>query len=286
MHVLRMDKVTKAYASGFLRRKRAVLADLSLEIARGEVFGLLGHNGAGKTTTMRLILGLLKPDSGSIHLFGSEGSVPSARARIGYLGDEFGLYPQFNAEETIQYVGELFRLGRREIAERRTRLLKTVGLSAHATLRVKRYSKGMRQRLGIALSLLNDPEFLILDEPYSGLDPIGRRQLRQLLLGLKAEGRTILMSSHIVSDVEAVCDRVGILRAGQIRKCLALKDIYAQKSAPVEITLAGVEAAGLEIDPAVERVYGNNQLTVLKCTDSGQVKDVIGRTYRAGGTFL
>lgn len=286
MYVLRMDKVAKAYASGFLRRKRAVLADLSLEVTRGEVFGLLGHNGAGKTTTMRLILGLLRPDSGSIHLFGREGSIPSARARIGYLGDEFGLYPQFTAEETIQYVGGLFRLGRSEIAERRTRLLKTVGLSAHATVPVKRYSKGMRQRLGIALALLNDPEFLILDEPYSGLDPIGRRQLRQLLLGLKAEGRTILMSSHIVSDVEAVCDRVGILRAGQIRKCLALKDIYAQKSAPVEITLAGVEAAGLEIDPAVERVYRNNQLTVLKCTDSRQVKDVIGSTYRAGGTVL
>jgi ABC-2 type transport system ATP-binding protein len=286
MLILELKNVSKSYAGGFWRRKRRVLTDLSLEITPGEVFGLLGHNGAGKTTTMRLILGLLSPDTGSIRLFGADGAHPGLRARIGYLGDEFGIYPQFTAEETIQYMGELFRLGRREIAERRTRLLKLVGLSTQANVRVKNYSKGMRQRLGIALALLNDPEFLILDEPYTGLDPIGRRQLRQLLLDLKHAGKTILMSSHIVPDVEAVCDRVGILRSGQIRKCLALKDIYSQKSAPVEITVAGVETAGFEADPSIARVFRNDQVTVLRCGDAKQVRGVINKAYDLGGTVL
>jgi ABC-2 type transport system ATP-binding protein len=287
MAILELKSVAKSYATGFWGRKRRVLSDLSLEIPKGEVFGLLGHNGAGKTTTMRLILGLVRPDAGSIHLFGAAGGTPpAARARIGYLGDDFGLYPHFTAEETIQFMGELFRLGAKEIAERRARLLKTVGLSTHARVRAKNYSKGMRQRLGIALALLNDPELLILDEPYSGLDPVGRRQLRQLLLDLKSEGRTILMSSHIVSDVEAVCDRIGILRGGSIRKCLALKDIHSQKSAPVEITVSGVDTSLIEKHAAIERVYRNDQVTVLRCNDPSRVRDVIGRAYDQGGNVI
>jgi ABC-2 type transport system ATP-binding protein len=225
MTILELDKITKSYFSGLLGKKRRVLSDLSLEITQGEVFGLLGHNGAGKTTTMRVILGLLRPDAGQVRLFGRNGASQEARGRIGYLGDESGLYPQFNADETIQYMGGLFRLKGRVLAERKASLLKLVGLTTHAGMKVKRYSKGMRQRLGIAIALLNDPELLILDEPYSGLDPIGRRLVRKLLLNLKDEGKTIVLCSHIVPDVEAVCDRVGILRNGQIRKCLALKDI-------------------------------------------------------------
>lgn len=286
MPILEMDKIRKAYSGGFLGRKRPVLNDLSLQIEPGEVFGLLGHNGAGKTTAMRVILGLLRPDAGKIRLFGEDGAGRSARARIGYLGDEIGLYPQFNAEEMLQYAGELFRIRRSILGERKKRLLHMVGLAPHAGVRIKGYSKGMRQRLGVALALLNDPEFLMLDEPYSGLDPIGRRQLRKLLLDLKRDGKTILLSSHIVPDVEAVCDRVGILRGGQIRKCLALRDIYAQKSTPVEITVSGVQMAALERDHDVELIYTNPQATVLKCGGREHVKNVIMRIYQLGGTVL
>jgi ABC-2 type transport system ATP-binding protein len=183
-------------------------------------------------------------------------------------------------------MGELFRLKRTVIAERKAHLLKTVGLAPHAKIKVKQYSKGMRQRLGIALALLNDPELLILDEPYSGLDPIGRRQVRQLLLGLKEEGRTILLSSHIVPDVEAVCDRVGILRGGQIRKCLALKDIYVQKSAPVEITASGIDPKTFEGNRQIELIYDNGEATVLKCGGSDAVRNVIAKIYDLGGTVL
>jgi len=286
MFILELNNVTKAYSGGFWGKKRPVLRSLSLEIAQGEAFGLLGHNGAGKTTTMRVVLGLLKPDAGMVRLFGEEGSSRPARSRIGYLGDELGLYPQFNAEETIQYMGELYRLSRPVIAERKTRLIKLVGLSQSSTLKVKRYSKGMRQRLGIAIALLSDPDLLILDEPYSGLDPIGRRLVRKLLLGLKEEGKTILLCSHIVPDVEAVCDRVGILRSGEVRKCLALKDIYTQKSAPVEITISGLDVHAFDGDSTVELIYRNNEAMVFKCGSRDHIKDVISRVYGLGGTVL
>jgi ABC-2 type transport system ATP-binding protein len=286
MTILELDNITKSYSGGFLGKKRRVLTDLSLQIAEGEVFGLLGHNGAGKTTTMRVVLGLLRPDAGIVRLFGEAGAGRRARSRIGYIGDEIGLYPQFNADETLQYMGELCRLERAVLAERKSGLLKLVGLAPHARITVKRYSKGMRQRLGIALALLSDPELLILDEPYSGLDPIGRRLVRKLLLGLKDEGKTILLSSHIVPDVEAVCDRVGILRNGQIRECLALKDIYAQKSSPVEITVSGVGPKTFDSDPSVELIFRNHDTIVMKCNARDRVKDVIAKVYRLGGTVL
>ncbi len=286
MTILELDNITKSYSGGFLGKKRRVLTDLSLQIAQGEVFGLLGHNGAGKTTTMGVILGFLRPDAGRVRLFGEPGAGRRARSRIGYIGDEIGLYPQFNADETLQYMGELCRLERAVLAERKSGLLKLVGLAPHARVPVKRYSKGMRQRLGIALALLNDPELLILDEPYSGLDPIGRRLVRKLLLGLKDEGRTILLSSHIVPDVEAVCDRVGILRNGQIRECLALKDIYAQKSAPVEVSVSGVDANTFDRDRTVEIIYRHHDAIVMKCSSRGHVKDLISRVYGMGGTVL
>ena len=286
MNILELHSIQKSYTGDFLGKRRPVLRDLSLVIPKGEVFGLLGHNGAGKTTTMRVILGLLRPDGGSIHILGQEGPTRAARSRIGYLGDEVGLYPQFNAIETMQYVGQLFRLPQRTLNERQERLLRLVGLSQRSRLKVKKYSKGMRQRLGIALSLINDPEFLILDEPYSGLDPIGRRLVRQLLLGLKDEGKTILLCSHIVPDVEAVCDRVGILRNGEIRKCLELKDIYAQKSAPVEITLSGINPDAFDNDRTVELVYRHHNAIVVKCSDRDHVQDVVSHVYDLGGTVL
>ncbi len=145
----------------------------------------------------------------------------------------------------------------------------------------------MRQRLGIAIALMNDPDFLILDEPYSGLDPVGRRQLRQLLLSLKEQGKTILLSSHIVPDVEAVCDRVGIISGGRIQRCLSLRDIYRQKSTPVEITASGVHRDTFDKpERGVELVYGNEEAIVLKCVGSGNVKTVISKVYAYGGEVL
>jgi ABC-2 type transport system ATP-binding protein len=287
MNVLELDGVTKSYSRGLLGRKRPILEGLSLRIERGEVFGLLGHNGAGKTTTIRVILGLLRPDAGRVKLFEEDGVRRRSLSRIGFLGEETGFYPFLNAEETLRMTGELFRIQSDVLRERIKRLLVAVGLQAKAKAKIKTYSKGMRQRLGIAVALMNDPEFLVLDEPYTGLDPVGRRQLRKLLLSLKDQGKTILMSSHIVPDVEAVCDRVGILGGGKIQRCLALREIYQQKKTPVEVTAAGVDPRNFE-RPAngIELVYENPEAVVLRCEGPGVVKQVISKIYAFGGEVI
>ena len=286
MMVLELENIAKSFSRGFLGRKLRVLDGLSLRIEQGEVFGLLGHNGAGKSTAMRVMLGMLRPDAGTVRLFGQEGSSRESRARIGYLGDENGLYPYFNAEEMMRLTGELFRMDPALLAERGRALIKDAGLERHARVKVKKYSKGMRQRLAIALTLLSEPDLLILDEPYSGLDPIGRRQVRHMLLDLKERGKTILLSSHIVPDVEAVCDRVGILKDGRLEKLLALDDIFHEKSASVELTVSGVEPGDFDAMTSVEKIYHHSRALVVRCRGRGAVRAVIARTHDLGGDVL
>ena len=246
MAILELHGIKKAFRTGFLGIRTPVLTGLDLAVEAGEVYGFLGHNGAGKSTTMKVVLGLLKPDAGRVVVFGKEGASRDTRARIGYLGEEVGLYPHNNAEEALGLLGELFRMPRSQARARAHELIEMVGLGEKRHVKIKHYSKGMRQRLGIATALMNDPELLLLDEPYSGLDPIGRKQLRELLVALKTQGKTILMSSHIVPDVEAVCDRVGILSGGKLARVLDLHEVYAGETGEVEVTVAGVDRRRLQ----------------------------------------
>ncbi len=287
MTVLELDRIYKSFRHGLLGKKQLVLDGLSFHMERGEVFGFLGHNGAGKTTTIKLILGLLRPDAGEIAILGSPGTTREARSRIGFLCEEVGLYPSLNAEEMLRLSGELFSIGRRHLKERSERLLDLVGLANDRRLKIKRYSKGMRQRLGVAIALLNDPDILLLDEPYSGLDPVGRRQLRKILLSLKEAGKTILLSSHIVPDVEAVCDRVGILSGGCISKFLDLREIYATKTNEVEVTISGIDASRLssEIIDA-EIVLEREEAVISHCKGETSLQELISTVYRIGGTIL
>jgi ABC-2 type transport system ATP-binding protein len=287
MTILELNNIKKSFRRGFLGRRVDVLSDVSLSLNKGEVYGFLGHNGAGKSTTIKLALGLLRPGGGTVSVFGEPGITPANRRRIGYLSEEIGLYPHLNAVEMLRLIGELFRLRGGSLAGRIDELLESVGLAGDRKLKIRHYSKGMRQRLGIATALINDPELLLLDEPYSGLDPVGRRQLRELLLTLKGQGKTILLSSHIVPDVEAVCDRVGILSGGVIAKDLDLNEIYNTEIDDVEVTATGVDAGAIgRTSRGVEEVVTGDRLTIVRCKGSDNLQPLLAEIQEGGGRVI
>jgi ABC-2 type transport system ATP-binding protein len=213
----------------FWRRPRVeAVKDLNFEIRPGEVFGLLGPNGSGKTTTIKMLLGLLYPTRGRISVFAKAPTDVSVKSRIGFLPEESYLYRFLVARETLDYFGRLFRLPARVRRERTERLLDMVGLRHEAKRPVGEYSKGMARRIGLAQALINDPEFLILDEPTAGLDPIGSKQIKDVIRALGRKGKTILLSSHVLADVEDVCDRVTILYGGQERATGEVHELLRQ----------------------------------------------------------
>ena len=283
MAILELHGIHKTFRAGFFGVRTPVLKGLELSVEAGQVYGFLGHNGAGKSTTMKVILGLLKPDAGRVVVFGKDGADRATRARIGYLGEEVGLYPHNTAEEALALIGELFAMPRSHARTRAHELIERVGLRDKHRVKIKHYSKGMRQRLGIATALMNDPALLLLDEPYSGLDPIGRKELRELLVSLKQQGKSILMSSHIVPDVEAVCDRVGILSGGQIARVMDLNEVYAGETGEVEVTLAGVDRRRLQAgDYGGREMFAKENLMIVRCADR-KLQDLIADVYSSHG---
>lgn len=287
MPILELHSIHKSFRRGFWGTRTPVLQGVDLAIERGELFGFLGHNGAGKSTTMKIILGLLRPDSGHVAAFGERGTGIRVRSRIGYLGEETGLYPHLNAMEMLLLVGDLCRLPKQASRLRAHELIERVGLVHAGNKKTRSYSKGMKQRLGLATALMNDPELLILDEPYSGLDPIGRRQLRELLLSLKAQGKTIMMSSHIVPDVEAVCDRVGILADGVIARVLDLNATRTENSGDVEVTVTGDEAMTLLAREFGERrLHTTEQFCIVRCAGDQRLKSLIDVVYSVNGRVI
>src|ERR1700729_3243622 len=215
--VVETRSLTKVYRDFWGRRKKTALNALSLEIRRGEIFGLLGPNGSGKTTTIKLLLGLLFPTDGEAFLFGLPAADVRKNERIGYLPEESYLYRFLNAEETLDFYGRLFKMPAKQRRERADSLIKMVGLEGARRRQLKEYSKGMTRRIGLAQALINDPDLVLLDEPTSGLDPIGTREMKDLILRLKQEGKTVVMCSHQLADVQDVCDRIAILYAGELK---------------------------------------------------------------------
>ncbi len=209
--------LTKIFKDFWMRAKATAVDGISFQIQRGELFGLLGPNGSGKSTTIKLILGLLNKTKGRLSVFGREPHDVATKRFIGFLPEESYLYPYLNSIETLDYYGRLYGIDSKTRKRRSEELLEMVGLTQVAHRQVGEFSKGMMRRIGIAQALINDPEFLILDEPTSGLDPIGTRQVKDLLLELKKRGKTILLSSHLLADVEDVCDRMTILYGGKIQ---------------------------------------------------------------------
>ncbi len=227
--VIETISITKIYKDFWGRNKVKAVNDLNLQIRKGEVFGLLGPNGSGKTTTIKILLGLLYPTTGRARIFGKPPSNVEVKARIGYLPEETRLYQFLDSWETLDFYGRIFNLGSSERTRRSEALVDMVGLGPAASRPVGQYSKGMARRIGLAQSLINDPDLLILDEPTSGLDPIGTRQIKDLLLELKKRGKTILLSSHLLADVEDVCDRVTIMYGGKLLCCGHIEELLAQQ---------------------------------------------------------
>ena len=210
--------LTKVYRDFWGRRKKVALNALDLSIRKGEVFGLLGPNGSGKTTTIKLLLGLLFPTSGEAFVFGQPAVDVRKNERIGYLPEESYLYRFLNAEETLDFYGRLFDMPSHVREKRAADLIKRVGLDNDKKRTLREYSKGMRQRIGLAQALINDPDLIILDEPTSGLDPLGTIWMKELILSLREQGKTVLMCSHRLDDVQDVCDRVAILYNGDLQE--------------------------------------------------------------------
>lgn len=243
MPALATHELTKDYAVGFWRtRHYRALDRLTLEVQRGEVFGFLGPNGAGKTTTLKLLMGLVFPTSGRAELLDRPAGDLDARRRIGYLPEHPYFYDYLTAEELLVYYAGLFGLAGSARSRRASALLDEVGLGAERRLQLRKFSKGMLQRVGIAQALLNEPELVILDEPMSGLDPLGRRDVRALILRLRDRGCTVFFSSHVLSDAEALCSRVAILAKGALLTSGRLTEMLAFQIRGWEVVASGVQA--------------------------------------------
>ncbi len=243
--VIRTDALTKDFTAGFWRpRPYRALDALTFDVKPGEIFGLLGPNGAGKSTTLKLLLQLLFPSSGRAEILGRPAGDVDARRRLGYLPEHPYFYEYLTAEELLEYFGRLFGLDPAARRARASALLDEVGIGAERRLPLRKFSKGMLQRVGLAQAMLNEPELLILDEPMSGLDPIGRRDVRTLIMRLHGEGRTILFSSHILSDAETLCSRVAILAKGRLAAAGPMRELLSEHVRGWEILVRGLDDAG------------------------------------------
>jgi len=255
--IIETQNLSKVYRDFWGRQKVRALKALDLEIRRGEIFGLLGPNGSGKTTTIKLILGLLFPTNGQALVFGRDATEVTKNERIGYLPEESYLYKFLNAEETLDFYGRLFNMSRAVRRQRVADLIEMVGLNWAKRRQLKEYSKGMTRRIGLAQALINDPELIVLDEPTTGLDPIGTREMKDLIVKLREEGKTILMCSHLLADVQDVCDRIAILYQGELKEMGRVDNLLKVRDV-TEIRAAGLSAIGQEeVRLAIERNNGH-----------------------------
>jgi ABC-2 type transport system ATP-binding protein len=266
VQALATRELTKDYAVGFWRKRPYRALDrLTLEVDAGEVFGFLGPNGAGKTTTLKLLMQLVYPTSGDAEMLGRPLGDLSVKRRLGYLPENPYFYDYLTAEELLTYFAQLFGYPGRECRARTSRLLDEVGIGAERRLQLRKFSKGMLQRVGIAQALINDPDLVIFDEPMSGLDPLGRRDVRALILRLRDRGCTVFFSSHVLSDAEALCSRVAILAKGRLVASGRLTDMTPFEASGWELVVAGVgEAAVAALGPRVRKAVriGDDRYTL------------------------
>lgn len=256
---VRTEGLTKIYRDFWRRKSTLALTNLNLNIERGEIFGLLGPNGSGKTTTVKLLLGLLFPTSGKSWLLGYPSSDLKIKSKIGFLPEESYLYKFLNAEEILDFYGKLFDIPRRERRGRIDKLIHDVGLWPHRKRPLSQYSKGMLRRIGLAQSMINNPELILLDEPTSGLDPIGSYEIKNLILEFKKQGKTVVLSSHLLADVQNICNRIAILSKGILQVTGSVQELLSQKDV-IQFLVRNLSQGDIQ---AIENFIKNKNGSVL-----------------------
>jgi ABC-2 type transport system ATP-binding protein len=269
----------KTYSVGFWRnRPKRALHPLQLTVEEGEVFGFLGPNGAGKTTTLKLLMGLVFPTGGSARILGREWTDPSVKAQIGFLPEQPYFYDYLTAHELLEYYGQLSGVAAKDRRKRVEQVLQQVGLRDVQGVQLRKFSKGMLQRVGIGQAILHDPKLVFFDEPMSGLDPIGRREVRDLMAQLKHEGKTVFFSTHILSDAEALCDRVAIVHKGELRGVGAIEDLTSTVQGKVEVLWQGSQVpASMKALGAECHVSGDRVRAILNENQQDAAIDILRR---------
>jgi ABC-2 type transport system ATP-binding protein len=275
--VLKVENLHKSFKLGFIPKKREILKGISFSVEAGEIFGYLGPNGAGKTTTLKCARGLIFPDQGDIEIFGHPHLSLKAKERLGYLPENPYFYEYLTGAEFLDFYARLFLLEKKEKEERIAGLLQLVGLERAAHLQLRKFSRGMLQRIGLAQALINDPMLVFLDEPLGGLDPLGRKELRDVIIRLKKEGKTIFLCSHILQDIEMICDRVAILVGGRIISQGALQHLVSEKILYNEVTLSGLSISDLE--GLGEPVSSHGDRVMLKVFQEDNIEHLVALVH-------
>jgi ABC-2 type transport system ATP-binding protein len=287
MPAIEITNLTKDYKVGFWRKRKVRALDgLSLTVEHGQVFGFLGANGAGKTTTLKLLMRLIYPTDGTARILGRDIGDTSMHARIGYLPENPYFYDYLTPREFLNYCAQLF--GQDSATRHAEELLARVNLDKKSWDRqLRKFSKGMLQRVGLAQALVNDPEIVFLDEPMSGLDPVGRREVRDLIASLRTQGKTIFMCSHILSDIEVLCDSVAILKDGRLAHAGSLDELRARESALIEVIVTGADAATMNQQlGSTARVTTTASGLRIEVADEKEVDDVISALRKANGKLV
>lgn len=275
---IKTEGLTKTFR-GKGGKKVEALKELNLEVKRGEVFGLLGPNGAGKSTTIKLLMGLIFPDKGRFYLNGIEGTKTESRVSVGYLPENPAFYDYLTAEELLQFVGRNFGLPEKTIQERTEKLLNLLDLKDARTRPIRTFSKGMVQRLGLAQCLIHDPELFILDEPMSGLDPIGRILVKDIIMDLKKQGKTVFMSTHILNDLEILCDRVGIIVKGNLKTVVDISELMTKGIENYSILFSRLSEAS---ERALEKLGAIKKEGLRYVVDKERLPDVLASMKEQG----
>ena len=286
---IEIENLTKDYEVGFWRKRKVRALDgLSLTVEHGQVFGFLGANGAGKTTTLKLLMGLIYPTGGQARILGRDIGDTSMHARIGYLPENPYFYDYLTAREFLNYCAQLFGQDSSARSRRTEEILAHVNLEEKSWDRqLRKFSKGMLQRVGLAQALVNDPQIVFLDEPMSGLDPVGRREVRDLIASLRTQGKTVFMCSHILSDIEVLCDNVAILKGGRLAHAGSLNELRARESALIEVIVTGADAATMNQQlGSTAKVTTTASGLRIEVADEKEVDEVISALRRANGKLV